>query len=107
MKICHGDIKSVRKAPLKSGKALIPWRRQGNILIDDYYHARICDFGLAKILESGPTGLTTSKGLGGSIRYMSPELLGGDQPARTMESDIWALACTALEVSILRFKLDC
>lgn len=58
-----------------------------------------CDFGLAKAIEEGPSGLTTSKNPAGTTRYLSPELLEEETPQRTLKSDVWAWACVFAEVS--------
>ncbi|KAG9040641.1 hypothetical protein FS837_000370, partial [Tulasnella sp. UAMH 9824] len=80
--ICHGDVK-----PL-------------NVLISDKPDAVLCDFGLASFIEDsgGPSGLTTSRSIKVSPRYMSPELLDEEEAKHTLGSDIWAWACTVFEV---------
>lgn len=77
--ICHGDVKGA------------------NILINQRGEAVLCDLGLVRVLEGGPTGLTTSDGFKGSITWCGPELLEGE--SRTLASDMWAWACTLLEAS--------
>ncbi|KAG8891466.1 hypothetical protein FRB99_003582, partial [Tulasnella sp. 403] len=78
--VCHGDIKSL------------------NVLISDDRHAVLCDFGLAKTMESMPSGLTTSTfNQGGSLPYESPELLLGES-LRAQESDVWAWGCVLQEI---------
>ncbi|KAG8955131.1 general transcription repressor [Tulasnella sp. 424] len=77
--ICHADIKP------------------GNVLITDRVEAVLCDFGLARLVDGLPSGLTTTKTTKGSIRYMSPELLDED-PRHTLYSDIWAYGCLVLKV---------
>ncbi|KAG8970623.1 hypothetical protein FRC05_000559 [Tulasnella sp. 425] len=49
-------------------------------------------------MEEGPTGLTTSEGLKGTLRYYSPELIRDSDACHSLPSDIWAWACLALEV---------
>ncbi|KAG8974276.1 hypothetical protein FRC05_007700 [Tulasnella sp. 425] len=80
--ICHGDLKPT------------------NILMNDSLQAVLCDFGLASFVgESGiSTGLTTSRSIKGSMRYMSPELLSEEESKHTLESDVWAWGCTAFEI---------
>ncbi|KIO30433.1 hypothetical protein M407DRAFT_224396, partial [Tulasnella calospora MUT 4182] len=79
--ICHGDLKPA------------------NVLISDKLDAVLCDFGLATFVENSgdPSGLTTSRSIKGSLRYMSPELFHDDEAKHTLESDIWAWACTIFE----------
>ncbi|KAG8916432.1 hypothetical protein FRC01_003153 [Tulasnella sp. 417] len=80
--ICHGDLKP------------------SNVLVNDNIEALLCDFGLATFIdESGASsGLTTSKSVKGSTRYMSPELHLENEVKHTLGSDMWAWACTVLEV---------
>ncbi|KAG9026664.1 hypothetical protein FS837_004538 [Tulasnella sp. UAMH 9824] len=71
-----------------------------NVLISDKPDAVLCDFGLALFIadSGGPSGLTTSKGIKVSPRYMGPELLDEEEGKHTLESDIWAWACTIFEI---------
>ncbi|KIO25395.1 hypothetical protein M407DRAFT_210657, partial [Tulasnella calospora MUT 4182] len=80
--ICHGDLKP------------------SNVLVTDDVDTALCDFGLATfILESGiSSGLTTSKYVKGSTRYMSPDLLQEGGAKHNLKSDVWALGCTVFEV---------
>ena len=75
------------------------------MLIDDEGHAKLCDFGLAKYMEGGQSGLTTSNGLKGSIRFMGPEFFTLDHPQATLKSDNWAWCCLAIEVSGYSFYM--
>ncbi|KAG8905280.1 hypothetical protein FRB99_000297 [Tulasnella sp. 403] len=78
--ISHGDIKLA------------------NVLISTTGRAMLCDFGLSKTEEEGRSGLTTSDFQhAGTLRYQSPELLE-DNTLRSLESDIWAWGCLALEL---------
>ncbi|KAG8951743.1 Transmembrane osmosensor [Tulasnella sp. 424] len=61
----------------------------------------LADFGLSKVIEEGATGLTTSDGLKGTLRYYSPELMSESKANHGLSSDIWAWACLALEVRIM------
>ncbi|KAG9027701.1 hypothetical protein FS837_004190, partial [Tulasnella sp. UAMH 9824] len=78
--ILHGDLK------------------KGNVLINTERRALLADFGLSKILEEAPSGLTTSKGLKGTLRYFSPEIIKEMDTGHPLASDIWAWACLVLEV---------
>jgi serine/threonine protein kinase len=74
---------------------------KGNILIDDQLNARLCDFGIARILaEEGTSGFTTTSEHTGTERYLSYELVLSEVCAPTTASDIYALACMGLEVSL-------
>jgi serine/threonine protein kinase len=74
---------------------------KGNILIDDEGNARLCDFGIARILSEGAaSGLTTTSHHTGTDPYLCYELVTAEGVCRsTIASDVHALACTALDVS--------
>ncbi|KAM6502858.1 kinase-like protein [Amanita muscaria] len=76
--IVHGDI------------------RAANVLINDRYEARVCDFGLSRILID--SWRTTATQAGGSLRWMSPELMTGAECTPTKESDIYAYGMTCYEI---------
>ncbi|KAG8946163.1 hypothetical protein FRC04_012018 [Tulasnella sp. 424] len=80
--ICHGDLKPA------------------NVLIADSGHAVLCDFGLASIADDAQisSGLTTSRSLKGSTRYMGPELISEQETKHTLASDVWAWACTVFQI---------
>ncbi|KAG8897793.1 hypothetical protein FRC00_003801, partial [Tulasnella sp. 408] len=71
-----------------------------NVLISDEPAAILCDFGLATFIQDSgvSSGLTTSRSIKGSTRYMSPELFHDAEAQHTLKSDIWAWACTVFEV---------
>ncbi|KAG8992159.1 hypothetical protein FRB94_011932 [Tulasnella sp. JGI-2019a] len=68
--VIHGDIKA------------------GNSLVNREHRAVLSDFGLAVAASEVPSGLSTSLGLVGSVRWWSPELF--DDKPRSTESDVWA-----------------
>ena len=77
---------------------------KANILIDPNGYARLADFGLLTIV-SDPTNFTASSPfvIGGTTRWMSPELLDPDQfgledSKPTKESDCYALGMVVYEV---------
>ncbi|KIO21076.1 hypothetical protein M407DRAFT_219210 [Tulasnella calospora MUT 4182] len=81
--VCHGDLKPT------------------NVLVTDGFDAVLCDFGLASFANDAsavPSGLTTSRSIKGSTRYMGPELLLENETKHTLRSDVWAWACTTFEV---------
>jgi serine/threonine protein kinase len=75
---------------------------QANVLIDDNGVAKLCDFGLARLIaESGDvaTGTTTTTVHTGTVRYLAYEVVESDErPLPTRESDMHALGCLGLEV---------
>ncbi|KAG8974265.1 hypothetical protein FRC05_007689 [Tulasnella sp. 425] len=80
--ICHADLKPA------------------NVLIDLQMNAVLCDFGLASFVSgSGDLpGLVTTTSVKGTPRYMSPELLLDSDCKHSLESDVWAWACTVFQV---------
>ncbi|KAG8934434.1 hypothetical protein FRC00_012135 [Tulasnella sp. 408] len=86
--VSHGDIKSLDPdiSPVKP-----------NVLVSEEVRGMLGDFGLSRVLEADPTGLTTSRTIKGSIRYMSPELLN-ENVIHPLQSDVWAFGCLALEM---------
>lgn len=100
--ICHGDLKPVSADPKQMNRSLL-MSIQANVLINNKLDAVLCDFGLAKFINDSdtPSGLTTSRTIKGSIRYMSPELVVENDAKHTLASDIWAWGCTAFEVRLL------
>ncbi|KAL0571381.1 serine/threonine protein kinase, AGC [Marasmius crinis-equi] len=94
LKIVHGDIKGA------------------NVLVNEQGRCHLADFGLA-VTAAGTTSLvtTSTSNTRGSLRWMAPELfrLGGDNSfanneiqkpkTTTFARDIYAFACTGLEVS--------
>jgi len=78
---------------------ITPFDLKGNILIDEQWNARLCDFGISRMLtEAGTSGDTTTSAHTGTARYLSYELLE-NTCIPTTASDVYALACTGLEVS--------
>ncbi|KAG8918333.1 hypothetical protein FRC02_002455 [Tulasnella sp. 418] len=79
--IVHGDLKGE------------------NVLVDSAGCASVCDFGMSQSIDESKNmaGLTTTNAyLGGTERYMSPEIVE-DKP-KTTASDIWALGCLIVQV---------
>lgn len=99
IKLVHGDLKPVSHI-WKRYHILTPPKL--NVLIDDDGVAKICDFGLLRLVrDSAPTGMTTTSSHTGTTRYLSYELVSeddNDDPKPTTASDVWALACIGWEV---------
>ncbi|KAF9515230.1 hypothetical protein BS47DRAFT_1342138 [Hydnum rufescens UP504] len=60
-------------------------------------HAALCDFGLSVILDSGPTGFTSSV-IGGTLRFVAPERLTEDSGFRSLPSDVYSYATTYAQI---------
>lgn len=69
---------------------------QDNVLIDEVGDARITDFGLSYVLSPSTMWKTSKTSPGGSLRWMSPELLKADEPRATLQSDVYAFAMTII-----------
>ncbi|KAG9011922.1 LRR receptor-like serine/threonine-protein kinase fls2 [Tulasnella sp. 427] len=68
-----------------------------NILITDIGEAELADFGYAKVLGQEETGYTTSPQPGGTVPYLSPEVLEGKEwKDLTTAADIFAMGSTIL-----------
>lgn len=73
---------------------------QANVLIDDWGHPRVCDFGLSRFIHSQESsGLTTTTAYTGTARYLAHELVESEESTLpTKESDVHALSCIGYEV---------
>ncbi|MCD8542598.1 MAG: protein kinase, partial [Gammaproteobacteria bacterium] len=81
--IVHGDIKSL------------------NIVLDQDFHAKWCDFGLA-VLKLHTTTTSQQEGAGsmvGTLRWMAPELFARKTSSPSTASDIWALGMVYFELA--------
>jgi serine/threonine protein kinase len=94
--IVHADLKGVSPGSGTVKRTLI-WPMQTNVMIDDQGHAKLIDFGLARVIDAKP-GLTTSTTT--TIRWCAPELIRSDDARMTKSSDVYAFASTVLEVGI-------
>lgn len=98
----HGDLKGVRvQTPVSLLHFNLPDPKT-NILIDRNGHACLADFGLITVISDQSTYLSSCIG-GGTIRWMSPELLdpgkfGFEESCPTKESDCYALGMVIYEV---------
>ncbi|MFO0880338.1 MAG: serine/threonine-protein kinase [Gemmataceae bacterium] len=70
--------------------------KPGNILFDDKGQPRVCDFGLARSLESAP-GLTEPDTVMGTPAYMSPEQAQARHHDICRATDVWALGVILYE----------
>ncbi|KAG8897623.1 hypothetical protein FRC01_011243, partial [Tulasnella sp. 417] len=68
-----------------------------NIILNPEGRALLCDFGLSRS-TSTPAALMAPRSTDAVTRYLSPEICIDDQANKTLESDVWAWACTAFEI---------
>lgn len=65
-----------------------------NVLLDEFGHVKLCDFGFAKKLKANELTFT----LCGSKEYVAPEVLLGD--GHNGAADLWSLGCLTFEFVI-------
>jgi serine/threonine protein kinase/Tfp pilus assembly protein PilF len=65
-----------------------------NIMVDGAGNVKILDFGMARLF--GVSHTTAERVICGTLQYVSPELLNGDEP--DVRSDIWSLGVMFFEM---------
>ncbi|KAG8938822.1 Negative regulator of mitotic exit [Tulasnella sp. 424] len=71
--------------------------KPANVVVSDEGNAKICDFGISKLVQENPSGFTTTTSVKGTLRYSSPEMLDLDGMSTT-SSDVWAFGMLILHV---------
>ncbi|CAL1703186.1 unnamed protein product [Somion occarium] len=75
--------------------------RGANILVNESNQVQITDFGLSTITDA--TTITLGSHKGGTLQWMSPELLEGKEIRRpTKECDVYSFGCFCVELYTLR-----
>lgn len=69
--------------------------KTGNVLLDKHGHARLTDFGLARLEDA--TQITRPNEVVGTLRFLAPELIDGSPASR--QSDLYALGVLLRNVS--------
>jgi eukaryotic-like serine/threonine-protein kinase len=64
-----------------------------NLMLDESGTVKVLDFGIARVLQSGPL---VTRQLGGTLRYMSPEQI--DNQPLDHRSDVFSLGCALFEM---------
>jgi serine/threonine protein kinase len=99
LKIVHGDLKPVS---YMNWYLLLPKHFQANILVDHDGVAKLCDFGLVRLIDwGGAKGMTTTSPHTGTALYRAPELVITDNnrhPVATLEGDMYSVGSIMLEV---------
>ena len=85
--------------------------KPANLLLDDSFQAAaavpmVSDFGLARILESEPSGLTEPASFLGTAGYLAPELAFGPRTEPTVQSDIYSLGAILYELVVGRLPFS-
>jgi serine/threonine protein kinase len=102
--LIHGDLKPVSVSHIPSSGLFTDKQHitQSNVLIDDHLQAKLCDFGLMRVLQGEePTELTTTTAHTGTDRYKAPEFVISDEDediVPTTASDVYGLGCIGVKV---------
>lgn len=64
--------------------------------VSDSFNCKVCDFGMARVLEEGITELLTSQL--GTVSHMPPELLHMEHRRLSKKADIWAIGMLLYEI---------
>ncbi|KAG8920481.1 hypothetical protein FRC01_000732 [Tulasnella sp. 417] len=71
--------------------------KPANVLVSDNGDAKLCDFGISKLVQENTSGFTTTASVKGTLRYSSPDMLDLDGES-TPTTDVWAFGMLILHV---------
>ena len=69
-----------------------------NILIGDRFSAKICDFGLARLLKENCSSSQTNTPLRGKASYIAPEYFSNSRQRKTEKFDVYGFAISSWEI---------
>ena len=72
--------------------------KPANLLRDRAGRLKVMDFGLAKLLDSGPSSTTRTRQIMGTPPYLSPEHVDGGMKEVDAQSDVYQLGATLYEL---------
>eukprot|EP00435_Cladocopium_sp_Y103_P010025 s3296_g2.t1 len=101
--VIHGDLTSnnVLLQSLDRGEVKAVEATQAKVVeeesdVSDSFTCKVCDFGMARVLEEGITELLTSQL--GTVSHMPPELLHLEERRLSKKADIWAIGMLLYEI---------
>ncbi|KAL5480667.1 hypothetical protein ACEPAI_9607 [Sanghuangporus weigelae] len=79
-----------------------------NVLVSRDGHARLCDFGISRMVSTSSSMANLSTGPSGTIRYLPLEFFSGsgEELMYTTKSDVWAFGMTIYELMTRKRPYD-
>ncbi len=76
-----------------------------NILLSGDFSAKLSDYGLAKIKENSTSNTSVVQAVG-TLPWMAPELIAGDEPLYSIYSDIYSYGLVLLEMATHKMPFE-